>query len=192
MKIYLASDHAGLYLKNETKLWLISNNYEVIDFGPHIYNNTDDYPDFIHEAARALSLDASNFDIDIDINSFAFVFGGSGTGEAIVMNRYKGVRCLEIYTSINHANIKDIVCLSRKHNNANSISFGARFLDIQEIKDVIEFLSAGGSDSPENIFKKIGINPNKKLFETGLKRVESNINELQKLWAKNKKSIINK
>lgn len=56
--------------------------------------------------------------------------------------------------------------------------------DKSKIKDVIAFLSAGGSDSPENIFRKIGINPNKKLFETGLLRIKANIDELEKLWKK--------
>lgn len=60
--------------------------------------------------------------------------------------------------------------------------------DKTKIKDVIQFLEAGGSDSPENIFKSIGINPNKKFFEAGLKRIENNIDELEKLWrSKNKK-----
>jgi oligoendopeptidase F len=59
--------------------------------------------------------------------------------------------------------------------------------DKTKIKDVIQFLSAGVSDSPENIFKKIGINPNKKLFETGLNRVKANIDELEKLWKARKK-----
>jgi oligoendopeptidase F len=59
--------------------------------------------------------------------------------------------------------------------------------DKESIKDVIAFLSAGGSDSPENIFRKIGINPNKKLFETGLLRIKKNIDELEKLWKNYKK-----
>ncbi len=59
--------------------------------------------------------------------------------------------------------------------------------DKSKIKDVVTFLSAGGSDSPENIFRKIGINPNKKLFETGLLRIKANIDELEKLWQNNRK-----
>lgn len=59
--------------------------------------------------------------------------------------------------------------------------------DNTKIKDVIEFLSAGCSDSPENIFRKIGINPNKKLFETGLNRIKTDIDELEKLWKESKK-----
>lgn len=58
--------------------------------------------------------------------------------------------------------------------------------DPRRIKDVIQFLSSGSSDTPENIFKKIGINPNKKLFESGLERIKSNIDELEKLWKKNR------
>jgi oligoendopeptidase F len=58
--------------------------------------------------------------------------------------------------------------------------------DKTKIKDIIEFLSAGSSDSPENIFRKIGINPNKKLFETGLTRIKANVDELEKLWKTNK------
>ncbi len=61
--------------------------------------------------------------------------------------------------------------------------------DKSKIKDVIKFLSAGGSDSPENIFKSIGINPNKKFFETGLKKIEKNIEELERLWKASKKSV---
>lgn len=59
--------------------------------------------------------------------------------------------------------------------------------DKKEVSNVIKFLSAGGSDTPENIFKSIGIKVDKKLFETGLKRVEKNIEELEKLWKASKK-----
>lgn len=58
--------------------------------------------------------------------------------------------------------------------------------DRSSIKNVIQFLSAGGSDSPENIFRKIGINPNKKFFEAGLLRIKNNIDELEKLWKSSK------
>ncbi len=60
--------------------------------------------------------------------------------------------------------------------------------DNKTIKDVIGFLSAGGSDSPENIFKKAGIKIDKKIFESGLKRVEENIEEFEKLYNKIQKN----
>lgn len=54
--------------------------------------------------------------------------------------------------------------------------------DKTKIKDVVKFLSAGSSDSPENIFRGIGINPDKKFFEKGLEKVEKDISELERLW----------
>lgn len=135
MKIYLATDHKGFFIKNRLKDYLISNNFEVIDFGANIYNNEDDYPDFIHEAAKALSVDneAINYNDFLDQKVFAFVFGKSGSGESMVMNRYKNVRCLHLYDYN-----ENIIKLSRRHNNANSISFGSEFLDFESIKKSIE------------------------------------------------------
>lgn len=54
--------------------------------------------------------------------------------------------------------------------------------DKSKIKDVIKFLSAGGSDSPENIFRSIGINPNRKFFVAGINKIKKDIDELEKLW----------
>ena len=37
----LASDHAGLELKNYIKDWLTKNNIEFIDVGPKLYERED-------------------------------------------------------------------------------------------------------------------------------------------------------
>ncbi len=50
-----------------------------------------------------------------------------------------------------------------------------------------QFLSAGGSMSPKDIFKSIGITTNKAFFEAGLKGIEADINKLEKLAKKFKK-----
>lgn len=62
--------------------------------------------------------------------------------------------------------------------------------DNKNIQKVIKFLSAGRSETPENIFKSIGINPNKAFFEKGLMRIKDDIEELEKLWRKNKKNFV--
>jgi oligoendopeptidase F len=50
-----------------------------------------------------------------------------------------------------------------------------------------QFLSAGGSMSPKDIFKSIGINTNEAFFEAGLKGIEADIVKLEKLAKKYKK-----
>lgn len=49
-------------------------------------------------------------------------------------------------------------------------------------KKIEQFLSAGGSDTPENIFKSIGIDVrDPQFFQTGLKAIEKDIAKLEKL-----------
>jgi oligoendopeptidase F len=54
--------------------------------------------------------------------------------------------------------------------------------DASFIKKIEQFLSAGGSMSPYDIFKSIGIDTSKpEFFEAGLKQVEADIKRLEKL-----------
>ena len=57
MKIHLATDHAGLKLKDKIKLYLTELGHEIIDHGAHEYDALDDYPDFIFPCAKAVSQD---------------------------------------------------------------------------------------------------------------------------------------
>ena len=124
MKIHLATDHAGLELKNSIKAYLIENSHDVEDHGAHEYDAQDDYPDFIFPCAEAVALDSK---------SRGIILGGSGQGEAMAANRIKGVRAAVFYNGPD-----DIVKLSREHNNANILSLGARFMNDSEIYRVIE------------------------------------------------------
>ena len=114
MKILLASDHAGFELKEFLNNHLIQLKYDVEDCGAHAMDPTDDYPDFIIPTARKVASDS---------DSRGIIMGGSGQGEAIAANRIKGVRAAVYYDGP-----IDIVKLSRFHNNANILSFGARFI----------------------------------------------------------------
>ena len=125
MKIHLATDHAGFALKEEIKKFLQENGHKVTDHGALEYNKQDDYPDFILPAARAVAKDPS---------SFGIIMGGSGQGEAMAANRVKGVRAAVYY-----GEMEEIVRLSRKHNNANILSLGARFLTFSKAFHIIDF-----------------------------------------------------
>jgi len=124
MKIHLATDHAGLELKNIIKEHLKENGHDVTDHGAHEYDALDDYPDFIFPCAKSVAADPE---------SRGIILGGSGQGEAMTANRVKGVRAAVFYNGP-----EEIVKLSREHNNANILSLGARFMNQSEIYDVIE------------------------------------------------------
>ena len=47
MKIHIATDHAGLELKNNIKHYLEQKGHQVHDHGAHQFDPLDDYPDFI-------------------------------------------------------------------------------------------------------------------------------------------------
>lgn len=123
-KIYIGSDHAGFELKNKLISWLESEGYVIADMGPYIYNDKDDYPDFISLVAREVS--------ESQDASFGVIMGGSGQGEAVVANRFPNVRAAVYYGG----NL-DIVKLSREHNDANVLSFGARFVNDKEAKEAL-------------------------------------------------------
>ena len=124
MKIHIATDHAGLDLKNIIRDYLISKGHEVTDHGAHEYDALDDYPDYIFPCAKAVAS---------DLESRGIILGGSGQGEAMAANRFKGVRAAVFYNGP-----VEIVKLSREHNNANILSLGARFMTEDEIYGVIE------------------------------------------------------
>lgn len=129
MKILIASDHAGFEMKEALKVFLRSLDYEVKDFGASIYNENDDYPDFVKPLAEEIAADSSLKGI---------VLGGSGQGEAICANRFKGVRAVVFngqYKPEDGREVPEEIVISRKHNDSNILSLGARFLSIEEAKD---------------------------------------------------------
>ena len=123
MIIHLATDHAGLELKDSIKTYLLNKGFEVKDHGAHEYDPQDDYPDFIFPCAKAVAK---------DIDSRGIILGGSGQGEAMAANRIKGIRAVVFYNGP-----KEIIKLSREHNNANILSLGARFMTEEDIHNVI-------------------------------------------------------
>lgn len=122
MKIYLATDHAGFNLKEEIKKYLNEKQIELEDEGAYELDQNDDYPDLIAKASEKVSNDP---------NSFGIIFGKSGAGEAIVANKFKNVRAV---IGFSEENVK----LSRQHNNANVLSLGSDFTNLEEAKKFID------------------------------------------------------
>jgi len=124
MKIHIGADHAGFEMKQKLVAWLKEQGYEVIDYGAHELDPSDDYPDFIEPVAEAVAKDSE---------SRGIILGGSGQGEAMDANRLAHVRAAEYYGG----NL-EIVRLARAHNDANTLSLGARFVNFEEAQKAIE------------------------------------------------------
>ena len=125
MRIALASDHAGVKMKDELARFLGNSGYEVNDMGPNTEESVD-YPDTIAPAARAVAKGTADR---------AVIVCGSGIGASIVANKIRGVRCVlcqDIYDAE----------YSRLHNDANVIAFGARKLGIGRVTEcLVKWLS---------------------------------------------------
>ena len=95
------------------------------------------------------------------MDSRAIVIGASGQGEAIVANRFKGVRCALYYGPASRTQIDmggkelDIILSAREHNNANALSLGARFITVDEAKQIVEKWLETGFSGEERHARRI-------------------------------------
>lgn len=119
--IALASDHAGFKLKEKIKKYLISNNYDIIDYGTNSESSVD-YPIYAHKAANSVASGQCEKGI---------VCCGSGIGVSIAANKVKGIRCALV-----HDQFTAEMC--KKHNNANMIALGARVVDHDEALKMVD------------------------------------------------------
>lgn len=121
MRIAIASDHAGLELKEEIKSFLKERSHSVRDLGPFSEASVD-YPDFAKKVARLVA--SKKFPKGI-------LVCGSGIGMSIAANRSKGVRaaaCESLYTAK----------MSRMHNDSNILCIGARILTVKKALDIVK------------------------------------------------------
>ena len=126
MRVAIGSDHAGFALKGELCSLLDELRIEYRDFGT-FSSDAVDYPDFVAPVARAVS--RGEYELGI-------VLGGSGTGEAIVANKVRGIRCVQCTNPV-------VARLAREHNDANVIAFGARIIGTEVAKACLrEFLTS--------------------------------------------------
>jgi ribose 5-phosphate isomerase B len=109
--IYLASDHRGYEMKEKIKQWLESQNMAFEDMGADHFDAEDDYPDFISKAAKKVSQNPEEHR--------GIILGASGQGEAMVANKFPGVRAM-----VFNGGYPEFIKQGRVHNNANVLSIG--------------------------------------------------------------------
>jgi len=119
--IAIAADHAGYLLKQVLIEHLKTKGYTVHDFGTDSEEPVD-YPDIIRPAAESVATGQSTAGV---------VLGGSGNGEAIVANKVRGIRCAVCWDV-------DSARLAKEHNNANVIAMGARLIDPDLAREIVD------------------------------------------------------
>ena len=123
--IPIASDHAGVEMKDRLVSELKKLGYDPEDLGAKDPNKPDDYPDYGHPVAREVSEGKVKRGI---------LLCGSGVGMDIVANRHPGVRAALAWSP-------EIGALSRKHNDSNVLVLPARFMtDDQAVQTMKEWL----------------------------------------------------
>ena len=118
--IAVASDHAGFDLKEILKRDLQEAGHDVLDLGTNSTASVD-YPDFGHAMAEAIASGRAGRGV---------VVCGTGIGISIAANRNPGVRA---------ALAHDVTSarLSREHNDANVVAFGARVIGAEVAREAL-------------------------------------------------------
>ncbi|MEG6522846.1 ribose 5-phosphate isomerase B [Desulfotomaculum sp. 1211_IL3151] len=115
LTVVLGSDHAGFEMKEKISQYLNSQGVTVQDIG---CNSTEscDYPDFALAVGEKVRTGQCQQGI---------LICGSGVGMAIAVNKIPGVRAANVFDP-------EIAKLAREHNNANVLTMGSRFIDLEK------------------------------------------------------------
>ncbi len=119
MLIPIASDHAGLPLKQALISALEAEGLSFDDLGTHGPESVD-YPDFAHTVCAKVA----------GREPFGILVCGTGIGMAIAANRHPGIRAAVLHNTTEAR-------LTRAHNNANIACLGARMVGIEVALDAI-------------------------------------------------------
>ena len=117
MKVVIGNDHAGVEFKNQLKEYIESKDIEVINIGVDTLDSVD-YPDIAKSVCKKV------LDKEAD---FGVLICGTGIGISIAANKVEGIRAALVHNEVTAR-------LSKQHNNANVIVFGARVLGIEVAK----------------------------------------------------------
>ena len=126
MKLAIGNDHVAVEMKKEIKAYLEGKGIEVLDVGT-------DSPERFHYPVSGYMVARLVADGKAD---GGVLICGTGVGISLAANKVHGIRacvCSEPYTAR----------LSKQHNNANIIAFGARVIGVEMAKMIVdEWLSA--------------------------------------------------
>ncbi len=119
--IALASDHAGIELKQQLVQVLGQLGFEAHDMGPATSESVD-YPDYANALSQWVLAHPQ---------SKGVLICGSGIGMSIAANRHHGIRAALCQNGLEAS-------LSRRHNDANILCLGARMVGVEVATDALK------------------------------------------------------
>lgn len=119
--IAIGADHAGFEYKETLKNYVHELGFTSNDFGTYDDSSVD-YPDFAHPVATA---------VEEKEGTFGVLICGSANGVAMSANKHQQVRAALCWNA-------EIASLARQHNNANIVCIPARFVTIDEAKEIVK------------------------------------------------------
>jgi ribose 5-phosphate isomerase B len=128
-KIAIAADHAGYFLKEKIKKYLIIEKYEIKDFGSFSEESVD-YPDYAHQLAIAVS----NKDFELGISICA-----TGNGINMTVNKHQGIRGALCWN-------EEMSRLARAHNDSNICAIPGRYISESEALLIVKTFITTGFD----------------------------------------------
>jgi ribose 5-phosphate isomerase B len=132
----IATDHGGFDLKEEIARRLRASGHEVVDFGAHVLNPGDDYPDFVIPLARAVAEGKVERGIAVC---------GSGVGAAVCANKVRGIRAGLVH---DHYSARQGV----EDDQMNILCMGGRTIGPELAWDLVEtFLQAEFSGAARHL-----------------------------------------
>ncbi len=120
MRVIIASDHAGLRLKEKVKRYLKRKKIEYKDLGTESFTSVD-YPDYALKVAEKVAKNK---------NTRGILVCGTGTGMTIAANKVKGIRAVAAYDAYSAK-------MSRIDNDTNVLGLRGRFFPLEKIKKII-------------------------------------------------------
>jgi ribose 5-phosphate isomerase B len=120
MRVIIASDHAGLRLKEKVKKYLKRKRIEYEDLGTESFTSVD-YPDYALKVAEKVIKNK---------NTRGILVCGTGTGMTIAANKVKGIRAVAAYDAYSAK-------MSRIDNDTNVLGLRGRFFPFEKIKKII-------------------------------------------------------
>ena len=126
MKIVIGCDHAATALKETVKAHIEAAGYETVDVGTYTSDSCH-YPVYAHAACEKILSGECELGI---------LICGTGIGMSMAANKHKGIRaacCSDTFSAR----------LTREHNDANVLCFGARVVGEGLALDLVDaFLGA--------------------------------------------------